>query len=354
MFADRDLRDRVTVRQIENYPDGLVDALEALDPKPVMYVGGIENHPRIIQLAQERHRLFGNDVQTVALTHDSEAVGEALGMAHVSFPEHRSANDPPEPDGSWILRPLNGCGGRGVTVWDSSQVDHPTLGEPHGFQKRVSGTSHSAVFIASESVGDIRFVGVTRQLIGESACHASGFQWCGNIGPVTLSVDVEHNVRRAGNVLKWKLGLRGIFGIDFIVDEDDVPWIIEVNPRYPASAELLEHVTGIPLLAEHCRCFDPDLDVVLEEPIEAPDKHYLCKAILYSPQRFTLTSELHVPGLVYAIPEISDVPVVGTTFQPGDPVCTVYAQGDTIDQAWDVLQRRLAEYEAKLIPSLPE
>ena len=39
------------------------------------------------------------------------------------------------------------------------------------------------------------------------------------------------------------LELRGVFGVDFIL-HDGSPCVVEVNPRYPASVEVLEHATG--------------------------------------------------------------------------------------------------------------
>ena len=35
-------------------------------------------------------------------------------------------------------------------------------------------------------------------------------------------------------------GLRGLFGVDFVLSEG-VPWPVEINPRYTASVEVLEY-----------------------------------------------------------------------------------------------------------------
>jgi uncharacterized protein len=151
-------------------------------------------------------------------------------------------------------------------------------------------------------------------------------------------------------VLKWKLGLKGIFGIDFLVDEDDVPWVTEVNPRYPASSELLEFATGYSLLGEHARCFAPD-DV--PEPacvINPPGEPYLGKAVLYAPRPLTWRGGPATqanPSLA-EFPEIADVPEDGQTFSAGDPVCTLFAAGRTLENCWDTLQERLRQLEAGL------
>jgi hypothetical protein len=53
-------------------------------------------------------------------------------------------------------------------------------------------------------------------------------------------------------------GLRGLFGVDFLL-RDAVPWLAEINPRYPASTEIYELAWNVPLLHWHqvaCEAFD--------------------------------------------------------------------------------------------------
>ena len=65
------------------------------------------------------------------------------------------------------------------------------------------------------------------------------FNYCGNIGPITLPVPVRNILQGIGDTLAVKAGLRGVFGIDFIL-EGKTPVPVEVNPRYTASVEVLE------------------------------------------------------------------------------------------------------------------
>lgn len=350
-FADADLQSRALVQRIDEYPGGLNEAVEAIPPCPAIYVGGVENSPETVQAIVRCHELWGNCGAALSGVRDPKQLAETLRLGQVNVPEWRGADDPPPRDGNWLVRPLNGTGGRGIQVWSEETADGATLREPHGFQRRIEGTACSAVFVAPEEVGDIRFVGVTRQLIGEAACHAAPFQWCGNIGPVALSIPVEHLIRRAGNVLKWKLGLRGIFGIDFIVDADDTPWVTEVNPRYPASVELLEFATGDALLAAHARCFSemvPDLP----DRIVPPEEAYLGKAILYAPHPMTVRQDLAVGygDSLFRFPDRADLPAPGETFAPGDPVCSLFATGSSVEQCWERLEEQLENVERSFDP----
>ena len=95
-------------------------------------------------------------------------------------------------------------------------------------------------------------IGVTRQLIG---APGSPFAYRGSIGPVTISERLKARLDLMGRVLASEFALVGLFGVDFIL-RDDEPWPVEVNPRYTASVEVLELALGRSLLAEHLRACD--------------------------------------------------------------------------------------------------
>ncbi len=342
LFADQDLQQVADTKKIENFPEGLSETLKASPARRVMYVGGIENHPDVISAIQAGHSLWGNDQVTINNVRDQEKLEEIFRLARVQRPETHFADDPPLQDGTWLLKPINGCGGRGITVWNCEAQNHPTLCELHLFQKLIAGVSYSAVFISYDGPGDIRFVGITQQRIGEESSYAAPFQWCGNIGPVTLSVEVEHNVRRVGNILKWKAGLKGIFGVDFILDAEERVWVTEVNPRYPASTELLEHNTGLPLMSEHVRSFEPE-NVPISDWSHSHSNDMLGKAILYSPQDFNLKHAFLFNVDVTSFPILADIPPLDTFIKKGDPICTVFAQGNTVEACETALQLRLKE-----------
>lgn len=347
LFADEDLKQYATVQKLERYPEELVERLQVLPRFPLLYVGGLENQPEILEVARTHHDLLGNSADAIATVRNPAELAKAIRLAQVQMPEWRTATEPPEANGEWILRPLFGSGGRGIQVWNDAAAASAILDEPHGFQKRIAGTSYSAVFIAAREVGDVRFVGVTEQLIGLNECNAGLFQWAGNIGPTTLSVAVEHKMRRVGNLLKWKAGLIGLYGVDFIVTEDEQVFITEVNPRYPASLELLEFATGHQLLHSHIQCFTE-----IENPPAwncSATGPLFGKAVLYAPAQFTLDVDLTQTILSYEdFPKLADIPEQGTQFQPGEPVCTVYAQANSAIECRERLLKNVSQLRRHL------
>jgi predicted ATP-grasp superfamily ATP-dependent carboligase len=338
------------VQRIVHYPDDLMELLRTLPPSPILYCGGLENRPDILRAAASRHRLLGNPEESVVRVRDPAKLAEAARLAKVHLPEWRDEENPPPADGSWLLKPRSSAGGRGICLWSEEHAGSATLDEPHLFQKRIDGESYSATFIGSALVGDVRFVGMTRQLVGLPDCHAAPFQWCGNIGPAALSVNTENLIRRLGNILKWKMELRGLFGVDFILDRQGAPWITEVNPRYPGSVELLEHATGCALLRDHILCFTEE-DVPPVSWKHAHPGELLGKAILYAPSDLVMRQPLadasHVPYDEF--PSIADLPAIGQTVRKGDPVCTIFAESESADQTLLLLKEQLQATTERLL-----
>jgi predicted ATP-grasp superfamily ATP-dependent carboligase len=350
LFGDLDLQAHATVHRIGRDPDDLLHLLRTLPSSPILYCGGLENRPEILRAAAAHHQLWGNPEESVSRVRDPAKLAEATRLAKFNLPEWRNEDSPPPADGTWLLKPRSSAGGRGICLWTQEQAHSMTLQEPHVFQKRIVGESYSATFIGSALVGDVRFVGMTRQLIGLPECHARPFQWCGNIGPAALPVSIENLIRRLGNVLKWKMELRGLFGLDFILDPDGVPWITEVNPRYPGSVELLEHATGCALLRDHILCFTdenvPPVSWARPHPGEL-----LGKAILYAPKDLIMQQPLaDASQIPYdEFPAIADLPAIGQKIHQGEPVCTLFAESESADQTLQLLQEQLTNTTERLL-----
>ena len=78
--------------------------------------------------------------------------------------------------------------------------------------------------------------------------------------------------------LTQAFGLVGLNGIDFVLNGEQVS-ILEVNPRYLASMELVEEALGVPLLEWHTAgCRRQSLPVLPERH----DQNVFGKAIVYA------------------------------------------------------------------------
>lgn len=345
-FADADLRAMAEVHPVESLSLAANDAHSPITRAfsdrvdlPILYAGGIENQPELLQHLESQHTLWGAPSAAIQRVRHPQQLADGMAQVKQRMLPVRMDSDPPPRDGTWIMKPLASGGGRGVCVWDTSAM--PPLHESHYFQQRVHGRVYSALFLADIEPGDVRFIGLTRQLVGCPELHAGPFAWCGNIGPAFLPVEVEFLVRRWGNIVKWKFGLTGLYGIDFIVDEAGQPWLLEVNPRLTGSVEILELACGLTLLADHVACYDSHAAAIAREfaapPVSAEDER-LGRAILYAPYR--LRSKIPTPTAIdwATIPSIADIPTYDSVIEPGQPVCSVYVWG--VDET-DVTARLL-------------
>ncbi|QDU36561.1 ATP-grasp domain protein [Maioricimonas rarisocia] len=358
-FADADLQAVAETHRVTEWPDGLPKVLDRYPDVPVMYGGALENAPELLERIADSHPLWGVHAGPLAAVRDPFRLASELTRVRVNMPEVRDPSSPPEPDGTWLLKPLAGSCGRGITIWNDQAASAATLDEPHYFQRRVDGAACSALFIAPPDRSDVRFVGITRQLIGTSQLHAPPFAWCGSIGPMVLPVGNEHLIRRMGNFLSWSFELCGLFGIDFILDSQDNIWPTEVNPRYTGSAEILELSCGLHLIHDHACQFDPDLAARRESllPIESPadQNPVLGKAVLYSDRRFTIAAgqswDCSPPAM--SLPAIADIPTEQQVIGPGEPICTLMQAGQTQADCESRLQAAAAAMQDELRASPP-
>ena len=88
-----------------------------------------------------------------------------------------------------------------------------------------------------------------------------------------------------GDALASAFGLAGWFGVDYIL-RDEIPWPVEINPRYTASVEIHELATGRSLL---CRASGrlcggtQRRDTAIRDPNSAIAR-VIAKWILYAPR----------------------------------------------------------------------
>jgi predicted ATP-grasp superfamily ATP-dependent carboligase len=309
--------------------------------------------------------LWGNGSEVLRAIRDPWHVRQLLdnaGLPSLDVWPHRSA--PPGADGRWMIKPLHGAAGRGIRIWDRQLPSCTALREADYFQERRAGSAVSAIYLATPQ--QTSMLGVTRQLVGIPEVHAPPFAWCGTITPIQLPGVVVEMIQNVGQHLGRVAGLKGLFGCDYLVD-DAGAWLTEVNPRYPASTELVEGVLQAPLLDWHrraCESFGGGPPIVVPPsggwgaaPAEGglTSAGVLGKIILYADRdclapdltRFIFRSSRSAvvtddgwPGQSATLPYIADIPVPGTRIQRGQPICTLFARAETEDDCLRKLIRR--------------
>ncbi len=318
-FGDVDLR---AVAPGATAPSNLalVKLAESVDADAVVYGAGFENRPDLVRGLAHGRTLLGTAPERLAAVRDPWALGAAAHAAGARFPETLGAAK--SGDGAWLRKPRLGGGGRGVRAWKGGSL-RPT----EVLQRRIDGLSCSGV-----AIGDGRravMLGLTEQL------HRSrGFQWMGNLTPPRLPAEQADELEgRLGAVcdeVSARFGVRGAFGVDAIWDGRDV-WVLEVNPRPPASLELFgpgcfeAHVRGVRGLGL--------------PPAGRPRTG--AKLVLYADRLVRAPDPGWWPEGV-----VRDVPHAGEEIKRGAPVCTLISGTAGVHE--------LAEHGARLLSALPE
>ncbi len=284
LFADVDLARRCLVKTIslEDYPQGLPALFDDAPNVPWRFTGGLENYPEILE--QIPRPLLGPSVADIRRVRDPFYLAELAARHHLPFPR---TSHMPDLDVPMFVKAYRSAGGLGVRLWTAGSEFDP---QRVYFQERLNGVVGSALFRGQE------LLGVSEQLV------TPHFAYAGNVTPLSVTADVLETLR----VWSRSLNLPDLFGIDFILC-DRQAFLLEVNPRYAASYEVIER--------------------------HRADGRIHGKAIVYAPADFPFPAQgpwleaLERPLESLQVP-YADIPARDTPVSRGQPILTVFAEDD--------------------------
>lgn len=355
---------------------------------PLIWAGGLENHPDVLDLLSAKHPLFGAESDVVRLVRDPIRLGTRLRDEGFLFPVTvRSETEyaqlaPKLPSTQWIRKPLQSGGGINVSLFAPTRQE-TQLPNASYLQQYIRGIPMSALYLAADDGTDnnsAELLGCSLQLTGWSSLHADNFQYAGSLGPVSLPQPLINEVQRAGQTIASWSNLRGVFGIDFVLKQGR-PWFLEVNPRITASHELFELTTRRHLIREHMACFGYSAETTnrtcdstatrrihqTQAVLRAPFTNGLTqpaqmlRMIVYSPRTcvsdevfgaFYQGNPARWPLSIRQIPRdhsappfgdtprilLADIPSVGQTIESGSPLCSIYVRGGDVREILDTVR----------------
>ena len=351
LFADRDtqlLCEQVWRCPPDEYPAGLFRLAEQVPPMPWMYTGGLENYPDLVGELAGRRELWGNGPDVLRTVRDPWYLRASINATSITWPECLRPGDP-IPAGRWVRKDRQSSAGLGVSWAAPAGDDRPSArSDDVRLERFVSGPSWSATF-ASDGENHTLF-GITHQLVGEQFLHAPPFRYAGSIGPVYPGRHASENVWVAGRVMTREFGLKGLWGMDFALS-NDVPVIFDINPRYPAGAEVADPSTKYRQLYFHQRSIVKRNGLAEVKSRSGPPDRIFGKAIYYAPQRLTVPASgpwddsLCRAADVWNRPDFADIPHPGDVIEPGHPVLTILTDADTESDCLARLRTRAVELD---------
>lgn len=328
-------------------------AARRLSAGAAAYVANFENHPEAVRRLAGGRVLLGNAPDVLERVRDPFLLAEVVRSAGARMPLTLRPSEALHAGGGrlWLRKPMRGGGGSGVRPW---QPGAPLRAHEIA-QAYVDGVPASMVFLADGR--HARLLGLSLQLASHSPAgahprgaapsspartRASGFGappfiYAGNLYPLRAAhtdcsagpaawARIEDRAGAVAAAVTSAFELRGVNGIDFMLCDGELI-VLEINPRYPASAELIERATGLSIFAAHVAACRGDLgpataEVRAETPGRQPPRVW-GKAILYA------RGDVVTGDTCTLLDDASfrDIPFPGDRIRRGRPVCTLFADG---------------------------
>ena len=264
-------------------------------------------------------------------------------------------------DKEFIIKPLQGSGGYGVeclnyymsnsskAIDSSSQYfDHKNLTQIFGNQNSNQKDSYFLVqeFIHGPNISSSVLGGkneakaiINSRMLTEADFNIkNSFKYCGNIVPLDINTLKQFNnnnnsfnkkmiktknINEVSEDLITNFKLLGSNGVDMIINNDKI-YIIEINPRFQGTYELVENVLNINLLESHIKACN-------NESIHIPNpKGYSIKRIIYSKERVMIGD--------LAIYNVYDIPYEGVIIEKDQPLATVITHENQLSNAMNKLE----------------
>jgi predicted ATP-grasp superfamily ATP-dependent carboligase len=337
-FADRDTcalafacRSVVSPRGLRFDRRRLLAAAEELAPPAqsagLVYGSGFEGRIALLSRLASGRRLFGNTPEVVAAVRDPARFFPLLDRLGIHHPEVRFL--PPADPLGWLVKQPGGAGGAHVRP-----ADRPPGRAGAYFQRVMPGRACSALFLADGRRTCI--LGFSEQWHSPARAGLP-YLYGGAVGQIPLPPTVEADLRARLDALVSATGLVGLNGIDFLLHEES--WsVLEVNPRPTATMELYDPDYDRGLFDAHLRACRGELPATA-----APTRAARASTIVHAALAWQVRDGFEFPEWC------RDLPQPGTRCAPGDPVCTVFAEGGTTEQATTLVRERQRATERMIL-----
>ena len=191
---------------------------------------GLSNCPGS-QLAVEQVLRFGN------LKYQMSLLSKVASTTGVGVPETTSFTSvlcEGKHTGRWLVKHSGSTAGLGVQ-WSSHSVRKNDCANVQ-YQMWKPGRALGVQYFADGKC--CHLLGVFRSLY--TRLGSCPFVYAGNYGPIHLDEQMIQKLETLGQKITSEGSIRGLFGVDLIVETSGQLWLLEINPRWTGASELIE------------------------------------------------------------------------------------------------------------------
>lgn len=288
--------------------DRLIETLERLAGDhslgALILGSGFERKADLVDEIARHFPLAGNSGSAIRRVKDPFVLARDCADFDIPHPAFQR-NPPPDPE-NWIVKSAGAAGGTHIR---RANGQAPAGGRY--FQRFVSGTNISTLFIADGHAAHI--VGFSKQWT--SPTRTAPFRYGGAVRLKRFDRSDAARIKDWLSHLVHRAGLRGLCSADFIRAKDGYR-LIEINPRPGATLDIFDSAEA-PLIEAHLRA-------CRGEPFRLPHFAECMAAVIAYAKR--------------PVPDFPDIPwpdwtadrqSPGSRLIEGDPVCTVFAYGQS-------------------------
>ena len=316
-FADRDTQ-KVADRCIRIPPlellsiESILTSFELITQQQrclLIFSTGIERFYELLNCLPTHIQILGNDFQVLDKLRSPQRFFPLLQQLDIPFPETHWVQAFDKKKKRWITKDLMSSGGIHIQDTDITNYTARHL----IFQEYINGRSGSVSFLADgESVFIFGF--------NEQIHHTETFQLQQIINHFDISQSSKATLAKALEKLVTAITFRGYGSLDFMIDELANIYILELNPRLSASAELYANNTD--MLRWHIQACIGKLPAEIQQQ-NSEMTNVTSLSYLFADKALFVKSKATWPV------ETRDIPHARQKIQPGEPVCTVLVEAQS-------------------------
>ena len=292
----------------------------------LLYGSALETNPGLLD-AIPVEPIMGNSSQTLRQCADAKVFFTVLDKHAIPHPEVSFVPVQDQSD-AWLLKRSFCTGGLGVTYRPWKSLLSPNT----YYQKKINGLPFSLTLLANgDEIRPLGFNSLWTEMFNENLPYV----YAGAINWADLSETQQASAMHYARTLTHELNLVGLNSVDFILFDQCV-YVLEVNPRIPATYELYETRSGA-LMRAHIDASQSGKLATLQRK-----KLLRAHAIVYAHERMCIAENFKWPLWT------ADQAHAGKIINRHEPVCSIFAGGQNTAQVKEMITTRRKTILAKL------